>query len=1085
MLLCIRLLSNVSEKSQYVVCIFLSGLIGPLHYIILQKFDRQQYVLNMQFPSADEDEGDFTLTTAARSRLSSLFQSDGTSSGDVNQALTFQAPKQPKKNDNSQSSSGTFKLIHAATVHAYKLVDGSYANQGKLGCAILGIHENSSYKFLLYKGKQVQVTTCNIIPTFKFHVQPNNYVNFYDEKNENWSLNFDNETVLIEFAKQIALAKANSEGKSPSKLVIQDLTVGEGPSLETGHSAEVKYTGWLLTNYTFGQIFDSNMKSDSAFRLRLGKSKVIKGWSEGLIGARKGNRRLLVVPPSLAYGAEGMGATLPPNSTLIFDILVTKVKVSRESSHSPIPLKLPENSLDKRPEVLPRTTSISQEDNIRMRGASISEQLTQSPKKDKAQLISRMAKMGTAMLPLQGAVPAQVSSESENEEVPPEEPQPSRSSTASPKPLSKHSSRHNSVSSAVVQPVQPQPMLEPIPLQVNQNSSQMPIYSQASLPAQQPFVPQSIAYPSYPTQLPSPYHIPQSQYQMPGMMPASSFADTHLPMLVTETRSQNTEVRLSLSKITDKVDTVIQKVDELRLQGRSPAFGSAAFMDSALLVQNIERIVQENHQLKEDVELKNTKIQSLNEKICDLLQRNQRFFEESNSMLEQRSDSIHAVSTQSQAKLLNLEKEKANLLSELSIATSKMTTMENELTQLQSQENQLKLRLQEYEMSENQSKESNVDNESKVNSLQEHIKNLKEENSTLKGKLEELENKLEEVSKCNATLTKHSEEIELKIQEIESKAAMQLKEMKDSINADVSSTNTEIQTLRTENERISVEKDKLLSEAETLKTKYEVFYEKTLKMKTRYDSQIAQLMTEIQKLQSAGSSAPSSDFSGEIKKVMNILYKLLQGKFESDSSYTGTRVLEMTLETIRGLTFQMLQMKSRASSNSSEPDVETKKEPASGDTDANQSSSKDSHSLLDNSNKEGGAPEATNQQNGFAEENDQSEVAVNDKSAESEPNEGANNLTLIEEKEISTSQIDSDNKIEQSAIEGDSVSNSSDASSRVPDSNITEGTKDTPTDSKDADKTKCEKRASPEMWKPQPPLFDDDEEEEDDDDWLK
>lgn len=52
----------------------------------------------------------------------------------------------------------------------------------------------------------------------------------------------------------------------------------------------------------------------------------LQGWSEGLIGARKGSRKLLVVPPGLAYGAEGMGPSVPPNSTLIFDVHLTKVR---------------------------------------------------------------------------------------------------------------------------------------------------------------------------------------------------------------------------------------------------------------------------------------------------------------------------------------------------------------------------------------------------------------------------------------------------------------------------------------------------------------------------------------------------------------------------------------------------------------------------------------------------------------------------------------------------------------------------------------------------------------------------------------
>ncbi|CAL1300902.1 unnamed protein product [Larinioides sclopetarius] len=225
-------------------------------------------------------------------------------------------------------------------------------------------------------------------------------------------------------------------------------------------------------------------------------------------------------------------------------------------------------------------------------------------------------------------------------------------------------------------------------------------------------------------------------------------------MLITETRSQNTEVRLSLSKITDKVDTVIQKVDDLRLQqGRMPSISQAPFMDSAMLVQNIERIVQENKQLKEDVELKNSKIQTLNEKICDLFQRNQRFFEESNNMLEQRNDSMQAVSSQTQAKLVSLENEKAKLSSDLFAATSKLSLLEGELKNSQSLENQLKQKLQEYEEKiERQSTDSDL--ETKVISSQQKLESAKNRIEVLTEQINDLQTQYKALLESNTTLEK-------------------------------------------------------------------------------------------------------------------------------------------------------------------------------------------------------------------------------------------------------------------------------------------------------------------------------------------
>ncbi|GIY42344.1 hypothetical protein CDAR_510881 [Caerostris darwini] len=1060
----------------------------------------------------DED-GDFTLSTAARSRLSSLFQGDNTS-GDVNQALTFTAPKQPRKNETPQNNAGTFKLLHAAAVHTYKLKDGNYANQGKLGCAILGLHENASYKLLLYKGKQVQVTSCSIVPNFRFCVQPNNYANFFDEKNENWSINFDSETALIEFSKQIALAKANSEGKNLSTLVMQDLVMGEGPSLDTGDLAEIRYNSWILSNYSFGQILENNMKSESAFRLRLGKSKFIKGLSDGLIGAQKGSMRLLIIPPNLV--AEGASPSVPSNSTVIFEVIVVKVKVSRESSHSPSPIKVPETATEKKPELLPRP-SISQEDNIRVRGASISEQLTQSPKKDKAQLISRMAKMGTATLPFQGAVAAHVSSESEDEEeIQQEEPpvQSSNSRTASPKLSARRNSarsRTNSASSVTAQQVQmpvaqPQPMHEGLAMQVTQQSSQMAVSSQVTLPATPAFMtPNStLSFSAYPSTFPAQFPM----HSLPGMMP-TSIADTHLPMLVTETRNQNTEVRLSLSKITDKVDTVIQKVDDLRLQGRMPSISSAPFMDSAMLVQNIERIVQENKQLKEDVEVKNAKIQTLNEKICDLFQRNQRFFEESNNMLEQRNDSMQTVSAQSQAKVLSLENEKAKLTSDLFDATSKLSSMETELNKYRILESQLKQKLSEYEKRAEIQCDTSTEKEVLLNSLQQKTENAENQNAILTQKIISLEEQCKQLIDSKSILEKFAKDSESKIENIKSNIEKELKEKyekernvyQEKLNqlSEKSDFSSEIESLRKEKEQFSEENEKLLSKTQEMekkikafeakeglykeklhdlqtelenslswKKKYEVFYEKTKALKERLESQILEQITEIKQLRAAGSGSASSDFSGELKKAMNALYKILQGKFDANSSYEGTKVLELALQSIRVLTFQMLEIRSRASSNSSE-DAESVKLASAASSKEKPNTVETKVDNLESSNES--SPPI--QENGLSETNSEIEVASEtvetSKDSDNKLTDGHNNGN----EKLET-------KLEESPAKNECDKNDVDANADS--TKLTDIPKE---ETKIVEETKVN-RTSPDIWKPQPPpLFDDDDEEDDDDDWLK
>ena len=102
-----------------------------------------------------------------------------------------------------------------------------------------------------------------------------------------------------------------------------DLKVGCGVAAQAGSNVSVEYTGWLQSN---GKKFDSSFDhSGSPFSFQLGQGKVIKGWDEGLVGMKAGSIRRLIIPASLAYGAQGYPPTIPPNATLIFDVQMLSV----------------------------------------------------------------------------------------------------------------------------------------------------------------------------------------------------------------------------------------------------------------------------------------------------------------------------------------------------------------------------------------------------------------------------------------------------------------------------------------------------------------------------------------------------------------------------------------------------------------------------------------------------------------------------------------------------------------------------------------------------------------------------------------
>lgn len=103
-------------------------------------------------------------------------------------------------------------------------------------------------------------------------------------------------------------------GAAPKKLVIKDLVKGTGPEAKAGEEVTVNYVGVLYKN---GKEFDSSWKRSEPFKFALGQGKVIKGWDEGVAGMKVGERRELIIPAALGYGAKASGP-IPANSALIF-----------------------------------------------------------------------------------------------------------------------------------------------------------------------------------------------------------------------------------------------------------------------------------------------------------------------------------------------------------------------------------------------------------------------------------------------------------------------------------------------------------------------------------------------------------------------------------------------------------------------------------------------------------------------------------------------------------------------------------------------------------------------------------------------
>jgi FKBP-type peptidyl-prolyl cis-trans isomerase FkpA len=122
---------------------------------------------------------------------------------------------------------------------------------------------------------------------------------------------------------QVAFSQTGQGRSSMNELIKKDTKVGSGEEATMGKAVEVHYTGWLYDPASpdkKGTKFDSSRDRGEPFSFLLGAGRVIKGWDRGVAGMKVGGQRTLIIPPDMAYGAQGAGKVIPPNATLIFDV---------------------------------------------------------------------------------------------------------------------------------------------------------------------------------------------------------------------------------------------------------------------------------------------------------------------------------------------------------------------------------------------------------------------------------------------------------------------------------------------------------------------------------------------------------------------------------------------------------------------------------------------------------------------------------------------------------------------------------------------------------------------------------------------
>ncbi len=137
-----------------------------------------------------------------------------------------------------------------------------------------------------------------------------------DKKPQETSSGKDSEAAKESASKPQDMDNTSKSQTSMDKLLIETIKEGSGETVtKKGDTISVHYTGTLLD----GTKFDSSVDRGEPFSFTLGAGQVIRGWDEGLLGMKIGEKRKLTIPSEMGYGSRGAGAAIPPNSVLIFE----------------------------------------------------------------------------------------------------------------------------------------------------------------------------------------------------------------------------------------------------------------------------------------------------------------------------------------------------------------------------------------------------------------------------------------------------------------------------------------------------------------------------------------------------------------------------------------------------------------------------------------------------------------------------------------------------------------------------------------------------------------------------------------------
>lgn len=112
-------------------------------------------------------------------------------------------------------------------------------------------------------------------------------------------------------------------------VVVKDVVRGKGKRVKHGDTVRIFFENKLASNNNIV----GRKQTDDGLQMKLGDqndSSTIRAWHIGIVGMRKGGKRIITCPPNTAYGEAGLSFMIPPNSIIISEVQL----IWREKTHS-------------------------------------------------------------------------------------------------------------------------------------------------------------------------------------------------------------------------------------------------------------------------------------------------------------------------------------------------------------------------------------------------------------------------------------------------------------------------------------------------------------------------------------------------------------------------------------------------------------------------------------------------------------------------------------------------------------------------------------------------------------------------------